>query len=40
MNARAQAVDALERRIGHSFADRDLLERALTHAIRGWPMAR
>ena len=32
MNARAQAVEALEAQLGHVFADRDLLERALTHA--------
>ncbi|HEY2358397.1 MAG TPA: ribonuclease III [Phenylobacterium sp.] len=31
MNARVAAVAELERRIGHTFADRDLLERALTH---------
>jgi len=31
MNARTEAVAELERRIGHVFADRDLLERALTH---------
>jgi ribonuclease III len=31
MNARVAAIAELERRIGHSFADRDLLERALTH---------
>jgi len=31
MNTRVAAVAELERRIGHSFADRDLLERALTH---------
>lgn len=35
MNARAEAVEELERRIGHRFADRDLLERALTHASVG-----
>ncbi|HYE44913.1 MAG TPA: ribonuclease III [Caulobacter sp.] len=35
MNARALAVESLERRIGHSFADRALLERALTHASVG-----
>jgi ribonuclease-3 len=35
MNVRAAAVDELERRIGHTFADRDLLERALTHASVG-----
>jgi len=31
MNAREQAIAALETRIGHVFRDRDLLERALTH---------
>lgn len=31
MNARVAAIAELERRIGHSFADRGLLERALTH---------
>ena len=31
MNTRQAAVAELERRIGHVFADRDLLERALTH---------
>jgi ribonuclease-3 len=35
MNARAAAVAELERRIGHTFADRELLERALTHASVG-----
>ena len=35
MNARAAAVEALELRIGHTFTDRDLLERALTHASVG-----
>ena len=35
MNARVLAVEALERRIGHTFADRDLLERSLTHASVG-----
>jgi len=35
MNARVAAVAELERRIGHSFADRDLLERALTHSSVG-----
>jgi ribonuclease-3 len=35
MNARAAAVETLERRIGHSFADRALLERSLTHASVG-----
>jgi len=32
---RAEAVAELERRIGHTFGDRDLLERALTHASVG-----
>jgi ribonuclease-3 len=31
MNARVAAIAELERRIGHSFSDRALLERALTH---------
>lgn len=35
MNVRVQAAEALERRIGHVFADRDLLDRALTHASVG-----
>ncbi len=35
MNARTAAIDELERRIGHTFIDRDLLERALTHASVG-----
>ena len=35
MNARVAAIEELERRIGHSFADRNLLERALTHASVG-----
>lgn len=35
MNARVAAIEELERRIGYSFADRDLLERALTHASVG-----
>lgn len=35
MNTRAAAVDELERRIGYTFLDRDLLERALTHASVG-----
>jgi ribonuclease-3 len=35
MNARVAAVAELERRIGHTFGDRDLLERALTHASVG-----
>jgi len=32
MNARADAVARLERRLGHAFEDPNLLERALTHA--------
>ncbi len=35
MNTRLTAVAELERRIGHAFADRDLFERALTHASVG-----
>src|SRR4051812_25948590 len=35
MNTRLAAIAELERRIGYSFADRDLLERALTHASVG-----
>ena len=35
MNARQTAVAELERRIGHRFADRELLERALTHSSVG-----
>jgi ribonuclease-3 len=35
MNARAAAVAELEHRIGHSFNDRELLERALTHSSVG-----
>jgi ribonuclease-3 len=35
MNARAAAVAELERTIGYAFGDRDLLERALTHASVG-----
>ena len=35
MNARATAAEALERRLGHRFADPALLERALTHASVG-----
>ena len=31
MNTRVAAIAELERRIGYAFADRDLLERALTH---------
>jgi ribonuclease III len=32
MNERADAVERLERRLGHAFRDRALLERALTHS--------
>jgi ribonuclease-3 len=35
MTGWADLVEALERRIGHSFADRALLERALTHSSVG-----
>jgi len=35
MNTRVAAIEELERRIGYSFVDRDLLERALTHASVG-----
>jgi ribonuclease III len=35
MNARLEAVAELERRIGHAFTDRALLERALTHSSVG-----
>ncbi|HRD26994.1 MAG TPA: ribonuclease III domain-containing protein, partial [Caulobacter sp.] len=35
MNARLEAVAALEQRIGYVFTDRVLLERALTHASVG-----
>jgi ribonuclease-3 len=35
MNARAAAVSELEERIGHVFADRELLEQALTHSSVG-----
>ncbi|MDB5426946.1 MAG: ribonuclease [Phenylobacterium sp.] len=35
MNTRVAAIAELERRIGYAFADRDLLERALTHASVG-----
>ena len=35
MISRAEAIAELERRIGHRFGDRDLLERALTHASVG-----
>lgn len=34
-NVRAEAVAELERRLGHGFTDRDLLEQALTHASVG-----
>jgi ribonuclease-3 len=34
-NTRTAAVEELQRRIGHTFADRDLLERALTHSSVG-----
>ena len=42
MNARVMAIAELERRIGHDFADRDLLERALTHGsvTKGSPRVR
>ena len=32
MNARADAVERLERRLGYAFNDSALLERALTHS--------
>ena len=35
MNARAAAVEVLERTLGHGFQDRVLLEQALTHASVG-----
>jgi ribonuclease-3 len=35
MNSRAEAVSALETRLGYAFNDRELLERALTHASVG-----
>ncbi|HEY3951446.1 ribonuclease III [Phenylobacterium sp.] len=35
MNTRVAAIAELERRIGHAFIDRELLERALTHASVG-----
>jgi ribonuclease-3 len=35
VNARAQAVAELQARIGHTFSDPELLERALTHASVG-----
>ena len=34
-NARAEAVAALAQRLGHAFADKTLLDRALTHASVG-----
>ena len=34
-SARAAAVAELERRVGHAFKDRELLERALTHSSVG-----
>jgi ribonuclease-3 len=34
-NSRAAAVSALEARLGHDFADRELIERALTHSSVG-----
>ncbi len=40
MNARVMAIEALERRLGYVFQDRDLLERALTHASVGDGAAR
>ena len=35
MNKRAQAIAELQARLGHTFADQALLERALTHASAG-----
>jgi ribonuclease-3 len=35
MNARHDAVAALEQRLGHVFKDRELLDRALTHSSAG-----
>jgi ribonuclease III len=35
MNARTEAVAELQRRLGHEFSDRALLDRALTHASVG-----
>jgi ribonuclease-3 len=35
MNTRTAAIAELERRVGHDFHDRDLLERALTHSSVG-----
>jgi ribonuclease-3 len=42
MNTRLAAIAELERRIGHAFADRELLERALTHrsVTKGSPKIR
>lgn len=40
MNARAAAVETLERRLGYAFKDHELLERALTHASVGGSAAR
>jgi len=37
MDPRAEAVARLEGRLGHVFADRDLIERALTHASARGP---
>ena len=37
MNRRATAIDTLEARLGHVFADRELIERALTHASARGP---
>ncbi len=39
MNARTDAVERLERRLGYAFNDRDLLERALTHSPAPRPAA-
>ena len=35
MNKRVEAIEALQRRLGHDFADPALLERALTHPSAG-----
>jgi ribonuclease-3 len=35
MDKRTEAIAQLEQRLGHAFADRDLLEQALTHASVG-----
>ncbi|HEY5071097.1 MAG TPA: ribonuclease III [Caulobacteraceae bacterium] len=40
MNSRAAAMTALQDRIGYAFGDRDLLERALTHASAARPGSR